>query len=194
MNFRETFSESSRAFLAVFAVFCAFYVIEYLTPFHSDDFSYAQMGLSFAKHWSHYMGWSGRLVADYSSSFLLMISSHAVISAFVAFFATATCVLVTAIPSKLIKTRFTASKFLIIAFLFWTSNPDIGQTVFWVVGACNYLVTSFFIVLFCFYFYLFENAISFPCVSGFSCRRSLPGVRMKTLRWRSFIPLWLCAS
>lgn len=157
MNFRETFSESSRAFLAVFAVFCAFYVIEYLTPFHSDDFSYAQMGLSFAKHWSHYMGWSGRLVADYSSSFLLMISSHAVISAFVAFFATATCVLVTAIPSKLIKTRFTASKFLIIAFLFWTSNPDIGQTVFWVVGACNYLVTSFFIVLFLFLFLSFRE-------------------------------------
>ena len=73
MNFQETFSESRRALLAVLAVFCAFYVIEYLTPFHSDDFSYGQMGLGFARHWSHYMGWSGRLVADYSSSFLLMI-------------------------------------------------------------------------------------------------------------------------
>ena len=157
MNFRLSFSDSQRVVFSVLTVFCAFYIIEYLTPFHSDDFSYGQMGLDFSRHWNHYMGWSGRLVADYASSFLLMISSHAVISAFIAFFATATCVLVTAIPSKLIQTRFTASKFLIIAFLFWTSNPNIGQTVFWVVGACNYLVTNFFIALFLFLFLHFRE-------------------------------------
>ena len=153
-------TQKRRAAFAVAIVFFAFFIIEYLTPFHSDDFSYGQMGLAFASHWRHYTGWSGRLVADYASSMILMLPSHVLVSIVIAFFATTNVVLITAIPSKLVHSEFTAFKLFVITALYWICNTNLGQTTFWVVGACNYLVTNFFIALFLWSFLTYRNAAS----------------------------------
>ncbi len=145
---------------AVAFVFLAFFIVEYLTPFHSDDYSYGQMGFDWAKHWRHYMGWSGRLVADYASSLILMCRNHAVVSVIMALFAAGTCWLIADLPSRLFGTKFSPFKFLLITALYWICNPNLGQTTFWVVGACNYLVTNFCIVLFLYVFLTFRSSSS----------------------------------
>ena len=160
MNIIKNITIRQQTIVAASLIFIAFFIIEFLTPFHSDDFSYGQMGLTWAKHWRHYMGWSGRLVADYSSSLILLCQNHAVVSAIMAFFAASTCYLIAALPGKIFGTTFSPFKFVVITALFWVCNPNLGQTTFWVVGACNYLVTNFFIVLFLYVFLAFRNSRS----------------------------------
>lgn len=129
--------------LSVAFVFMLFFLIEMVTPFHSDDFHYAQLqGLQ--PHIKHYLGWSGRVVADFSSSILLTFP-HFVVSVVLAAVATALCWLITAIPDRVFNCTSSPWKFLLISSLFWVFNPNLGQTTFWVVGACNYLVTTFFV-------------------------------------------------
>lgn len=160
MKLSRTFAAGRCATVAVALVFLAFFTIEYLTPFHSDDYSYGQMGFDWAKHWRHYMGWSGRLVADYASSLILLCRSHAVVSLIMALFAAGTCWLITDLPSRLFGSKFSPFKFLLITALYWICNPNLGQTTFWVVGACNYLVTNFCIVLFLYAFFTFRTSSS----------------------------------
>ena len=142
--------------LSILFIFLCFFLAEYLTPMHSDDFSYGQMGLDFSKHFRHYMSWSGRLVADYSSCLILSIPNHTIVSGIIAGIATTMCFFISTIPSVALHgvTEKSSWKFLCIAVLYWVSNPNLGQTTFWVVGACNYLVTTFFISLFLYIFAL----------------------------------------
>ena len=114
-------------------------------PFHSDDFSYVQLS-SLHDHVNHYLRWSGRLVADFFSSTLLYFPRF-LSSAFLAVLATALCWLITVIPDTLLKRATSPWKFLLITSLYWVCNPNLGQTNFWVVGSCNYLVTTFFVAL-----------------------------------------------
>jgi len=151
-------SESTVGFwLPVLFIFFCFFWAEYLTPMHSDDFSYGQMGLDFSKHLKHYMSWSGRLVADYSASSILLIKNHVAISVIIAGIVTAMCFFISAIPNVALYgvTEKSSWKFLCISVLYWVSNPNLGQTTFWVVGSCNYLVTTFFISLFLYVFALY---------------------------------------
>lgn len=140
--------------LSIIFIFLCFFWAEYLTPMHSDDFGYGQMGLAFSSHLNHYISWSGRLLADYCSSSILLIKNHVVISAIIAGIATTMCFFISTIPSVALHgtTERSSWKFLCIAVLYWVSNPNLGQTTFWVVGACNYLITTFFIVLFLYVF------------------------------------------
>ena len=159
VSLERTKSEYFKYF-AVLLVFFAFFIAEYLTPFHSDDYSYGQMGLAFSRHYAHYMEWSGRLVADYASSLILLCNNHAIVSIIIALFALGILYLIAAMPNKLLDTQFSVFKFLLIVALYWICNPNLGQITFWVVGASNYLITDFFIVLFLYTFLSWRTSLN----------------------------------
>lgn len=156
--------------LSVAFIFSCFFWVECLTPMHSDDFSYTQLGLSFSSHLRHYMGWSGRVLADYAASLILRIHNHFIVSAIIAGIATALCFFISAIPSVILDgiSKKSPWKFLCISVLYWISNPNLGQTTFWVVGACNYLVTTFFIAFFLYVFALHIKDKEIGAVQTFS--------------------------
>lgn len=155
----ELILSNYKKYLSIFAIFSAFFLIEYNTPFHSDDFSYVQLG-GVKAHLNHYLGWSGRLVADFFSTVILSIRIHFVISIIISFFSVAVCYLLVAIPCKIFNKEFSSLNFLFISALYWIFSPNLGQTNFWVVGACNYLVTTFFVALALYLFICFKDSRS----------------------------------
>ena len=140
-------------FLAIGAVF----YIEYLTPMHSDDFSYINIGLDFKAHLKHYLNWSGRLVADYISGAILLIGNKYIISLLISAVVAAMCFMIADMPRVITgrKTSRLAPIFIFTAY--WACNTNLGQTTFWVVGASNYLWTNFIIVSFLYFFFIFRN-------------------------------------
>ena len=54
-------------------IFALIYFVAYQVPFHSDDYSYFQQGLSLDAHIKHYVNWSGRFITDYTSAILLNV-------------------------------------------------------------------------------------------------------------------------
>lgn len=148
-----------KKYLSIFVIFFAFFIIEFNTPFHSDDFSYVQLG-GIEAHINHYLGWSGRLVSDIFSTLILNIRIHFVISVIISFFSVAVCYLLVAIPNRIFNKEFSALNFLFISALYWVFSPNLGQTNFWVVGACNYLVTIFFVALTLYLFIRFKHSHS----------------------------------
>lgn len=129
--------------VAFFAVF----VLEWYTPIHSDDYRYYLLGLSFDAHLQHYMNWSGRIVADYASAFLLATESRFVISSMTAGAVIVFCYFIVKTPTGTLKWGKNDTLIFTLIFLtFWIANPNIGEVVFWVVGSANYLWTNLFVV------------------------------------------------
>lgn len=128
------------AFLACIAA------LNYFTPMHSDDYSYKILGHDWNKHLSHYMGWSGRLVADYISPTLLAIESKLLL----ALVQTSGLFLLVHTISR--STRFVRRGLgipqleiwltLSVLALTFLSIPVFGQVMLWVVGSANYLWTA----------------------------------------------------
>lgn len=118
-------------------------------PMHSDDYSYLMIGTDFNTHLHHYLTWSGRVVADYVSGFLL---GHLNFYIYTFLNSLALVVLIYCIsiaPSIIDKTyKFSCFRFGSIAMLYWIANPNLGQTTFWIVGSANYLWTNMFIAIF----------------------------------------------
>ena len=54
-------------------------------PFHSDDYSYFLQGTSWEVRLKHYMVWSGRLITDFTSSYLLNLFTKPVYTAIISF-------------------------------------------------------------------------------------------------------------
>ena len=162
---RELILLNYKKYLSILSIFSAFFLIEYNTPFHSDDFSYVQLG-GVKAHLNHYLGWSGRVVADLFSTVILNIRIHFVISIIISFFSVAVCYLLVAIPNRIFNKEFDPLKFLFISAIYWVFSPNLGQTNFWVVGACNYLVTTFFVALTLYLFIRFKDyrsALTYVC-------------------------------
>ncbi|WP_313374660.1 DUF6056 family protein [Chishuiella sp.] len=116
------------------------------TPFQSDDYSYFLKGISWENSISHYMGWSGRLITDFTSSFLLKYLPYIIYESLNACVFLLLCLFISIIPKLIIRNNVTNSNFssvtLWIVFLaYWISNPNLGQTSFWIVGSANYLWT-----------------------------------------------------
>jgi len=52
-------------------IFTLVFLITKETPIHSDDLWYSSIGMDWSNNYKHYMTWSGRVVADYTSCILL---------------------------------------------------------------------------------------------------------------------------
>ncbi|MCG9941585.1 DUF6056 family protein [Providencia rettgeri] len=136
-------------YFVLFIPFVLIFIIEYLTPMQSDDFVYYIKGNSLSIHLDHYFSWSGRFVSDYFSTLILSADSQLLKSTVIAAILTATLFLIVKMGDRLNapNNRFYL-QFLSLFFIYWVTTPNVGQIVFWVVGAGNYLVTNFFVVLF----------------------------------------------
>lgn len=113
------------------------------TPFQSDDYSYFLQGIDLTARWKHYMGWSGRIVNDFTSSFLLSQLPYVVYEAIHALIFVLMCMFVSMIPAFISQNGESEklSPYILwtIFIAYWIANPNLGQTSFWIVGAANYL-------------------------------------------------------
>ncbi|MEX9215476.1 DUF6056 family protein [Providencia rettgeri] len=145
-------------YLTLFIPFILIFIVEYLTPMQSDDFVYYIKGNSLPVHLDHYFSWSGRFVSDYFSTLILNSDSQLLKSIVIGAVLTATLFLVTKIGKIFtISDKQFYIQFLALFFIYWITSPNIGQIVFWIVGAGNYLVTNFFVVI---YFYALMQYIN----------------------------------
>lgn len=112
-------------------------------PLHSDDYSYFLQGISLEAKYKHYMEWSGRVITDFISSFLLTQFSRGVYSAINSLAFLVMLIFVSLIPTALKerseKFRPSSLALWFVFFIYWLGNPSLGQTSFWVVGSANYL-------------------------------------------------------
>lgn len=119
-------------------------------PMHSDDYSYYLMGMSFDKHYAHYMSWSGRIVADLISPLLLTTMPHWAYEMINSIAFALLIIFVSSIPARSEGSRRLSFAIIVslIFMLYWIANPNLGQTSFWIVGSANYLWTNLFIAIF----------------------------------------------
>ncbi|HHR5957318.1 TPA: DUF6056 family protein [Providencia alcalifaciens] len=135
--------------LTLLIPFMLIFIVEFLTPMQSDDFVYYIKGNSIAVHLDHYFSWSGRFVSDYFSTLVLSTNSQILKSTAIASILTVLLFLITKIGSSFNESnKLIYLHFLILFFIYWITSPNIGQIVFWIVGAANYLLTNLFVVIF----------------------------------------------
>lgn len=138
----------------ILLAFIAIFAIEWYTPIHSDDYRYYLLGISPETHFQHYMAWSGRFVADYTSSLILATQSQFIYSVAAGISAISFCYFIVKTPAGTLRwSKYDYVLFPLIFFTYWISNPNLGQTTFWIVGAANYLWTNLFVAAWLFYTY-----------------------------------------
>ncbi|OYQ77620.1 hypothetical protein B9T12_06560 [Wohlfahrtiimonas chitiniclastica] len=135
-------------YLSYAVAFSLVFYIAYLTPIHSDDFAYYNIGLQWSAHVSHYLSWSGRLVSDYISPILLHLENDVLRSGILALAVVSMVALLAKLPALVLKQQASASVFVGLFLIYWITNPTLGQTIFWTVGAANYLFTNLAIVIY----------------------------------------------
>lgn len=137
-------------------LFLIIFILIVNAPLTSDDFWYTLIGRRgdiLKSEINHYLTWSGRVVADITSSVLL--NSPKIFRNFIqASIWVMLIFLLTYIPSFYnkksrninIQPRFFS--FILIFILYWLSNPTIWQTSLWMVGFSNYVLPNFLILLY----------------------------------------------
>lgn len=117
------------------------------TPFQSDDYAYFLKDISLDNTISHYMGWSGRLVVDFTSSFILKYLPYFLYEIINSFVFLTLCIFISLTPMVinnnhgLTNPKPSAITLWLIFITYWLANPNLGQTSFWIVGSVNYLWT-----------------------------------------------------
>lgn len=134
------------------------------TPVQSDDYSYFLKGISLNNTISHYMGWSGRLVVDFTSSFILRYLPYFLYEMINSFVFLTLCVFISLTPTVITNSNHgltnqkpSAIILWLVFVTYWLANPNLGQTSFWIVGSVNYLWT---IMWASFYIYYLLNALN----------------------------------
>lgn len=150
-------SKCYQAILSIIAVFTAIVVPSLHVPMQSDDFAYYSLGLSIDAQLVHYMGWSGRIVTNTISSYLLNLFPHDIYEVINSVVFSLLVFFISAIPKAMAgEARWPSPLVIILIFaLYWIANPALGETSFWIVGSTNYLWTSMFVCLY--FFYIFSS-------------------------------------
>lgn len=119
------------------------------TPMLSDDYYYISIA-NLHEQLAHYKEWSGRILTNMFSSYMMHYTPHAVYETLTAMALALTICIIASIPNALIKRelKFNPLAALILFSLYWIANPSLGETTFWFVGAANYLWTTFYISIF----------------------------------------------
>ncbi|HCC5748835.1 TPA: hypothetical protein M5802_002558 [Morganella morganii] len=161
-------TNKSIALYALLFLSLVFY-IEYITPLQSDDYAYIEKGIGLDSHIHHYMTWSGRFITDYLSSFTLIYLNSFYKAALISISLTLMIYCIYKIPNILTGKDRNPLSFVIIYIIFWLSTPTLGETVFWIVGAANYLFTNLFICLYLLFlsFYI-KNGKALPILIALS--------------------------
>lgn len=136
------------------------YILNYLTPMHSDDYAYSIIGFDLSRHIHHYNSWSGRVVADFISPAILSIHWKWLQSLVQTLAVISLLAVISNVPGS--KKQNKTYVLLFISLIFFLSHPAFAKANFWVVGSANYLWTS---LLYSLYIYkllhfLFNKKIS----------------------------------
>ncbi|HCP53924.1 MAG: hypothetical protein CMK72_04630 [Pseudomonadaceae bacterium] len=133
--------------LALILLFFVVLIPSIHVPMQADDFAYYGLGLSIGEQLNHYLSWSGRIVTNIISAYLLNLLPHfayevvnTVVFCLLMFF-------VSIAPNALGRhtVKVSSLSLLVIFALYWIANPALGETSFWIVGSANYLWTSMFV-------------------------------------------------
>jgi len=143
MNKKINFKYWSPFALVVLAAFVLVYICALMVPFHSDDYSYFLQGLSVKNRIEHYFNWSGRLITDFTSSYLLNLFSHPIYMAINTLVLIVVLVAISILPWVVLQRPVERSalvlSFAVTFMAYWVGNPSLGQTSFWIVGSANYI-------------------------------------------------------
>lgn len=118
-------------------------------PHLSDDYFYMAIANMHAQL-GHYNEWSGRIVTNIFSAYMMKYVNHSIYMSLNALAFTSIAVLISSLPCALLHGKFKLSPvgIVIIFTLMWIANPALGETSFWFVGSANYLWPSMYVALF----------------------------------------------
>lgn len=135
--------------LAFIMVFLLVLIPALHTPMLSDDYYYTSIA-NLQEQFAHYREWSGRIITNMFSSYMMHYTPHALYETLTALALAATIFFISSIPNALFKNEIKPHPLSIIGLfaLYWIANPSLGETTFWFVGAANYLWTTLYISLF----------------------------------------------
>ena len=146
-DFKLFLRKKSKFFVFILVFFVIAIPSTYI-PIHSDDYFYFFKGVSFSSIYAHYIGWSGRAVADSISSFLLFFFPKNIYALINAFAFSLLIYFISILPKFALRSKSNNNLFVfvLVFLLYWIANPNLGQTSFWVVGSANYLWTNLILV------------------------------------------------
>ena len=155
MNMEEKCAAAKKRWLiaAVIACFITILIYELLTPLMSDDFVYQKtvneaqsVADLFRQEYDHYMDHGGRSVAHFILRVLMYLHSMPLAKTILA----AVFTLMTILIYKLTRVTFepplevltSVTLYILSVLLIWIFGVSFADTVLWLTGACNYMVTT----------------------------------------------------
>lgn len=203
--------------LVAFIFGCGALIINVKTPMVLDDFAYSsavRYNTGFLQtvldivdfQYDHYFGWGGRTIAHVIAQLLLWVnpltadvlnSLAYVLYAFFIYY------------HIIARGKHSIGLLVLVNSLVWIVQPNIGETLLWLTGSANYLWCTVIILLFLFFYRLYNNngaRYTFPkcigifilgIITGWTNENTVTGLIIivilfilyyKANRWK--IPLW----
>ncbi|MBW6090527.1 hypothetical protein KZ770_11560 [Escherichia coli] len=135
--------------LTIAAIFILVLIPSLHVPHLSDDYFYMAIA-NLHDQLGHYKEWSGRIVTNIFSAYMMKYASHTAYMSLNAMAFTAIVVLISSLPCAVLRGKFKLYPMgmVVIFTLMWIANPALGETSFWFVGSANYLWSSMYVSLF----------------------------------------------
>lgn len=157
LKFRDSVDRFPKLFWSLFIAvfFVAIFYLNILTPLISDDFAYkfvygedrlvTSIKDAFDSQVNHYYLWGGRSVVHFIAQLLLLIPPIMADLLNALMFMSYTVLVYYHIKGR---GQHSLALFILISLAAWFFQPVLGDTVFWITGAANYLWGTVLILLF----------------------------------------------